>query len=184
MLEPTRIKKQGKSFKRKIILINFERIKKIPCPLKLLNLHELKTTFENVADILLTAHDNPLISLMNPDLSGEKLQRDSFLDIIGDPVVSNHYPTKCDTFKNNRIYFSQLRNAVNNKSPIKFMSHKNNVFLFDHEKVIQIKSNFEATCSYGDTLSFLYYKQNPTENRSLNLGSQKHPDCERKGNIA
>ena len=73
--------------------------------------------------------------------------------------------------KKNSIYFSQLRDAVNNKSPIKFMNHKNNVFLFDHEKVIQIKSNFEATCSYGNTLSFLYYKQNPTENRSLNLGT-------------
>ena len=96
--------------------------------MKLLNLHELKSTFENIADILLTAHDNPLISLINPDFSGKKQERDSFLDIIIDPVVSNRYPTKCDTFKNNRIYFSQLRDAVNNKTPIKFMNHKNNVF--------------------------------------------------------
>ena len=59
------------------------------------------------------------------------------------------------------------------------MNHKNNVFLFDHEKVIQIKSNFEATCSYGDTLSFLYYKQNPTENRSLSLGSQEQLNYEK-----
>ena len=35
VLEPTRIKKQEKTFKRKLILINFERIKKIPCPLTL-----------------------------------------------------------------------------------------------------------------------------------------------------
>ena len=132
-------KKQGQTFKRKLILINFERIKKIPCPLKLLNLGELKSTLENIAYILLTSHDNPLISLINPDFTGKKQERDSFFDLIRDPVVSNRYPTKCDTFKNNKIYFSQLRKAVNNKSPIKFMNHKNNVFLFDHEKVIQIK---------------------------------------------
>ena len=121
--------------------------------------------------------------MINPDFTGKKQERDSFFDLIRDPVVSNRYPTKCDTFKNNRIYFSQLRNAVNNKSPIKFMNHKNNVFLFDHEKVIQIKSNFEATCAYGDTLSFLYYKQNPTENRSLNLGTENQ-DSQSAGEAA
>ena len=36
VLEQVRIKKQGQTFQRKLILINFERIKKIPCPLKLL----------------------------------------------------------------------------------------------------------------------------------------------------
>ena len=118
VLEPTRIKRQGKTFTRKLILVNFERIKKIPCPLKLLNLGELKTTFENIADILLTSHDTPIVSLINPDFTGEKQQRDSFFELIRDPVISTRYPTKCDTLKNNTIYFSQLRNAVNSKSPI------------------------------------------------------------------
>ena len=120
----------------------------------------------------MTSHDNPFISLINLDITGKKEERDSFFDLIRDPIISNRYPTKCDTFKTNRIFFSQLKDAVNKKSPIKFMNHKNNVFLFDHEKIIQIKSNFEAICSYGNTLSYLYYKQNPSELRSLNLGTE------------
>lgn len=72
VLQPTRIKRQGKSFARKLILVNFERIKKIPCPLKLLNLADLKTTFESIADILLKTHDTPIVSLINPDITGGK----------------------------------------------------------------------------------------------------------------
>ena len=94
MLEPTRIKRQGKSFKRKLILVNFERIKKIPCPLKLLNLGDLKTTFENIADILLKTHDTPIVSLINPDVTGGRQQRDSFLELIKDPVISTRYPAQ------------------------------------------------------------------------------------------
>ena len=86
MLQPTRIKRQGKSFARKLILVNFERIKKIPCPLKLLNLADLKTTFENIADILLKNHDTPIVSLINPDVTGGKGERDSFFEMIRDPV--------------------------------------------------------------------------------------------------
>ena len=78
VLENIRIKKQGKTFQRKLILINFERIKKIVCPLKLLNLGGLKTMFENIADILLKSHDNPLVSLINPDQSGIKKRRKIF----------------------------------------------------------------------------------------------------------
>ena len=79
--ENVRIKKQGQTFQRKLILINFERIKKIMCPLKLLNLGGLKTMFENIADILLKSHDNPLVSLINPDKSGvRKEEKDFFLN--------------------------------------------------------------------------------------------------------
>ena len=63
---------------------------------------------------------------------------------------------------------------MNNKSPIKFMGYKNNVLLFDHEKIIQIKSNFDPTCSYERTLSFLYDKRNPTEQRSLDFGTENN----------
>ena len=87
-------------------------------------------------------------------------------------MISTFHPTKCDTLIKNTIYFSQLRNAVNSKSPIKFMNHRNNVFLFDHEKVIQLKSNYNPTCSYEQTLSFLYDKKNQTEKRSLYLGTE------------
>ena len=87
-------------------------------------------------------------------------------------MISTFHPTKCDTLKNNTIYFSQLRKAVNSKSPIKFMSRRNNVFLFDHEKVIQLKSNYNPTCSYEQTLSFLYDKKNQTEKKSLYLGTE------------
>jgi hypothetical protein len=79
VLEPTRIKRQGKTFTRKLILVNFERIKKIPCPLKLLNLSELKSTFDIIADILLTSHDTPIVSLINPDFTGDKQKRTLFL---------------------------------------------------------------------------------------------------------
>ena len=51
VLENVRSKKQDQTFQRKLILINFERIKKIACPLKLLNLGGLKSMFENIADI-------------------------------------------------------------------------------------------------------------------------------------
>ena len=45
------------------------------------------------------------------------------------------------------------------------------------KKIIEIKSDFEATCSYGDTLSCLYQKQNPSEFRSLDFG----PESQRSG---
>ena len=185
MLQPTRIKRQGKTFARKLILVNFERIKKIPCPLKLLNLEDLKTTFGNIADILLSPHDIPIVSLINPDVTGEKQQRDSFFELIRDPVISTRYPAQSDMLEKNAIYYSQLRQAVNNKSPIKFVGYKNNVLLFDHEKIIQIKSNYNPTCSYEQTLSFLYDKKNPTEKRSLdfsteNKGSQSTGDALQK----
>ena len=51
------------------------------------------------------------------------------------------------------------------------MGYKNNVLLFTHEKIIQIKSNFNPTCTYGQTLSFLYDKKNPTEKRSLDFST-------------
>ena len=51
VLENVRSKKQDQTFQRKLILINFERIKKIACPLKLLSLGGLKSMFENIADI-------------------------------------------------------------------------------------------------------------------------------------
>ena len=35
MLQPTRIKRQGKTFTRKLILVNFERIKKNSLPIKI-----------------------------------------------------------------------------------------------------------------------------------------------------
>ena len=54
------------------------------------------------------------------------------------------------------------------------MGYKNNVLLFDHEKIIQIKSNFDPTCSYERTLSFLYDKRNPTEQRSLDFGTENN----------
>jgi hypothetical protein len=174
VLQPTRIKRQGKSFAKKLILVNFERIKKIPCPLKLLNLADLKTTFENIADILLKTHDTPIVSLINPDITGGKGERDSFFEMIRDPVISTRYPTQSGMLKTNTVYYSQLRHAVSNKSPIKFMNNKNNVLLFDHEKIIQIKSNFDPTCSYERTLSFLYDKRNPTENRSLDFGTENN----------
>ena len=74
---------------------------------------------------------------------------------------------------------------MNNKAPIQFMGYKNNVLLFTHEKIIQIKSNFNPTCSYEQTLSFLYDKKNPTEKRSLdfsteNKGSQSTGDALQK----
>ena len=66
---------------------------------------------------------------------------------------------------------------MNNKAPIQFMGYKNNVLLFTHEKIIQIKSNFNP--------SFLYDKKNPTEKRSLdfstdNKGSQSTGDALQK----
>ena len=70
------------------MLVNFERIKKIPCPLKLLNLEDLKTTFGNIADILLSPHDIPIVSLINPDVTGEKQQKDSLFELIRDHVIS------------------------------------------------------------------------------------------------
>jgi hypothetical protein len=117
------------------------------------------------------------VSLINPDVTGEKQQKDSFLELIRDPVISTRYPTQSDVLRNNAVYYSQLRDAVNNKAPIQFMGYKNNVLLFTHEKIIQIKSNFNP--------SFLYDKINPTEKRSLdfstdNKGSQSTGDALQK----
>ena len=140
----------------------------------MLNLADLKTTFENIADILLKSHDNPIVSLINPDVTEGRQQRGSFLELIKDPVISTRYPAQSNMLKTNTVYFSQLRHAVNSKSPIRFMGYKNNVLLFDHEKIIQIKSNFDPTCSYERTLSFLYDKRNQTEQRSLDFGTENN----------
>ena len=74
---------------------------------------------------------------------------------------------------------------MNNKAPTQVMGYKNNVLLFTHERIIQIKSNFNPTCTYGQTLSFLYDKKNPTEKRSLDFstdtkGSQSAGDALQK----
>ena len=178
-----KLKRRGKTFKSPQLIVPLTRCKLVPNPLPYLGLNISHKNILKLADIF-KPHTTGFcrVILSSPVTQKPKMEVSDFFKLFTSPGLYLSDIQKKLILDNHRNYIklANIRQGVPFKSPLQCCS------IFTHEKFIQLKSTIHATCSYGNTSTFLrYHNDDENENHScFERRQRRRRSCLQQGAVS
>ena len=149
------LKRHGRRFTPKQLLVSMTRLKIIQNPLPFLDIGISQRQLLKLADIFKPISVKRVrVILTDPPVSCENVDLQDFFKLMSTPglALTDHQKA---------FLSSQVKSLQNVelfvKNPGHHRFHNQILSLFTNEHLIQLKSSIHATCSYGDTEDFIKF---------------------------